>query len=115
MEKNDGCSSFRATDIRVQRNKPAILEERGIFVLLCAKHEIPLRCVDMYTGERFDYADHLVAEHLSSGYGGTKLHLFYDVACKYHKNIKVSSIYVSLHVFTGVIETVLGKFRCCIG
>jgi hypothetical protein len=89
VEEDTGCSSFRATDIKLQRNKSRILAERGIFVLLCAKHEVPLQCVDMTTGERFDYADRLLANYLSSGYGGSITNFFYDVVCKYYKNLKV--------------------------
>lgn len=75
-----------------------VLKERGIFTMMCARHEVPLLATDITTGERFDYADALITEYMKQGYGGDCINIFYDIACKYQVNFKVSIDYIYVYM-----------------
>jgi hypothetical protein len=92
MQENLGlCSTFNATDLQSSNNRQRVKDQKGIFGLFCARHEVPMSFIDMFTGERYCYCDTLMA-NLFKEYGtDRKVFLFYDVACKYGVNFKVLS------------------------
>lgn len=59
MTENPGlCSNFTATDLGSSANRQNIKDEKGIFGLFCARHEVPLSFIDMFTGERYGFNSH---------------------------------------------------------
>jgi hypothetical protein len=64
------------------------MDERGVFMAVCARHEIPLLAINMFTGERFEYADRLL-QLLTEKHTERTVYVLYDVACKYSINFKV--------------------------
>ena len=64
------------------------MDERGLFMAVCARHEIPLLAINMYTGERFDYADRLL-QLLTENHSKRTINVLYDVACRYAVNFNV--------------------------
>ena len=87
------CSTFTAADLYSSANRHKVKDEKGIFGLFCARHEVPLAFMDMFTGERYAYCDTLLA-NLFRTYGqDRKVDFFYDIACKYAVNFKVSIYY----------------------
>ncbi len=87
--QNHDCSIFRAANLHSTRNKGNIKDEQGIFGLFCARHEVPLYFMDMYTGERYGYLDALLAKLLKDYGENRRIHLFYDISCKYSVNFNV--------------------------
>jgi hypothetical protein len=72
-----GCSSvFRARS----SGKKSNYDQTGVFGLFCARHEMPLKFVDMFSGERFIYPVKLLQSLLDDPL--RKTYLYYDLACK---------------------------------
>lgn len=83
------CHLFKATDVNLARNRASFLEERGVFAVCCARHGYPLLCVDMFTGERYEYADYCLTTLFKKFPNADKYNIFYDVACQYRKKFNV--------------------------
>ena len=90
-EDVDLCASFKAASFEYSRNRRASKAENGIFGIFCARHEVPLAFVDMYTGEKYAYCDALLAKVFQEHGSEREIHLFYDINCKYSINFKVIS------------------------
>lgn len=82
----NNCSNFRAVS---NSTKTTMFDETGVFLLTCARHEVPLMACDMYTGERFSYCDFLLTQLLKAYGYSCKIVLYYDVACSYKVNFFV--------------------------
>jgi hypothetical protein len=84
------CSQLRAATISRTRNSSKIFDEKGVFGAFCARHESPLGLIDIKYGERFAYG-HFLLENLKCMNVNpvNKLHLYYDVACRFGPYIKV--------------------------
>lgn len=87
----DPCSNFAAAGPAFRRHKSSTLDEKGVFGICCARHGTPLCFIDMFGGECYDYCDQ-VLHMLLKGDTQRKVYLFYDIACKYGKSFRVSSV-----------------------
>jgi len=64
-----------------------MLDETGVFGVLCLRHEVPLIACDMFKGEKFSYPDMLLAKIVEE-YGMTRdYHVAYDLGCKYKAHL----------------------------
>ncbi len=80
---------FKAADLLYSRNRVSCMAERGVFLAVCARHEIPLVGIDMDSGEKFCYADTLLKHISDREPAGRTINVYYDVACRYAVNFKV--------------------------
>lgn len=59
------CGSlFKAGDEKRARSRTEILDVKAVMAIVCARHGFPLIMIDMYHGERFEYADFILVEYL---------------------------------------------------
>jgi hypothetical protein len=89
-EDPSDCHFFKASDVRSSRNRAQYLDERGVFAACCARHGYPLICVDLFSGERYEYSDFVLAVLFQKYPNATRYNIFYDVACQYRKKFEVS-------------------------
>ncbi len=88
------CSNFEAGS--AFRGSSAY-DEKGIFGSFCARHEYPLVFAHLFHGERLSYAD-LVLDQTFANYSTKEATVFYDIACKYEKHVRVKVSYFVLVV-----------------
>jgi hypothetical protein len=80
-----GCSSeFRCPTLK----KHVKNDQTGVFALFCARHEVPFRWCDMFTGERFIYISTLLKTMTSEK--DSIIYLYYDIACKLKNHLELN-------------------------
>jgi hypothetical protein len=72
------------------RNRSEVLDDTGVFGAMCPRHEVPLIFMNMKTAEKYHYPDSLLAKISSSCEEKREFIVFYDIACQYSINFKVS-------------------------
>ena len=91
VDYGEPCSTFEADE--ASRSGQINKADTGIFGVCCARHHTPFVYVSMTTGERYDYLDNLL-KHVFKDFGMDRpAYVFYDIACKYLVNFKVSLLY----------------------
>jgi len=72
-----------------RRPKFKNLSETGHFALACARHEVFISLLDMYSGEKFEYPDLLLKQYFAqSECKADSIHLYYDIMCRYKPHIE---------------------------
>jgi hypothetical protein len=104
------CSDFTAGSIN---KTPSFvkLDETGVLGMFCARHGVPVKFVNMYTGERFLYGLELV-KALIQDIGDMDVTIFYDIACRFKKQLnttlgegnKVRLLVPSFHAYAHSID-----------
>ena len=87
--KTSSCSNIRAGQENGCRSRSQIFDKTVVFEMFCARHDTPITMVDMYHGVKYAYPDFLLQKHMEScGSPNQRLHIYYDIACKYKTNLE---------------------------
>lgn len=65
------------------------LDESGVFAIMCASHDTPLRMSNMYGGEKFGYPELLLKDEIRRLGSQRRYLLYYDLGCKLKAYIPV--------------------------
>lgn len=96
-----GCGNhFKAGYKCPSGRRKKVFDERGVFGLFCARHELPLLFVDMYHGERYAYPNYLLKLLSNHRTGTQKMFVNFDRACKYVPHLQQQGFYQHHRAYT---------------
>lgn len=75
-----------------------MIDESGVFAVLCSRHEVPLLACDMFAGEKFSYPDMLLSKIVNQYGIDREYHVSYDLGCKYQSHLKTKVVIIKLIV-----------------
>lgn len=110
-----GCSDFAALS-NPNKRRFGEMDETGMFAIYDARHETPLKVMDMKKGETFSLLDLLLIEYLDGNVA--QVTLYYDVCCRYKRHVEIHPdiLGAAIAKFTFVIPSFhcYAHGECCI-
>ncbi|KAI8514450.1 hypothetical protein Bbelb_070410 [Branchiostoma belcheri] len=84
----EDCSNFKAGNCLRSKSQQKKLDVTGVFGSVC-RHDIPLKFLNMFHGERFGYPVYLIKQLLEDAtLRNVRLRVIYDVSCSLEAHLK---------------------------
>ena len=88
LENNGGCNhAFVAASMETKPKSMTNLDETGVMGSVC-RHDIPLRYLNLFTGERSSSTIALIKSVVEQCPINTPIHVQYDIACKFQRSLQ---------------------------
>ena len=90
LENTGGCNhTFVASSMESKPRSMTSLDETGIMGAVC-RHDIPLRYLNLFTGERSSSSISLIKSIVDQCPVNTSIHVQYDIACKFQRSLQLA-------------------------